>query len=311
MRISVVMATYNGEKYLRAQMDSIRTQTKQPDEVIICDDCSSDRTIEILRDYIKSYDLQNTWKLVLNSRNIGYANNFKKGLDLAKGEFIYFSDQDDIWNKEKIDIMQNIIEKTSDCKVLCTDYESFVSNDDAKVRLKRNYKQTANDGSLEKILLSKKSVYLRSLGCCMCVRKDFVKQIDSYLFDGWAHDDCMWRLAQCMDGCYLLHSNLVRHRVHENNTATYGQYHTRNKRIKLFQAMQRANKQMLKMMEDCGANWEKKHIIEKHISMMVLRLDLLRNRKIGNSFMLIKYLNYYQSIKSMFLEICIALRGSK
>lgn len=132
MRISVVMATYNGEKYLRAQMDSIRTQTKQPDEVIICDDCSSDRTIEILRDYIKSYDLQNTWKLVLNSRNIGYANNFKKGLDLAKGEFIYFSDQDDIWNKEKIDIMQNIIEKTSDCKVLCTDYESFVSNDDAK-----------------------------------------------------------------------------------------------------------------------------------------------------------------------------------
>lgn len=75
--------------------------------------------------------------------------------------------------------------------------------------------------------------------------------------------------------------------------------------------MQRANKQMLKMMEDCGANWEKKHIIEKHISMMVLRLDLLRNRKIGNSFMLIKYLNYYQSIKSMFLEICIALRGSK
>ncbi len=89
MKASVVMATYNGEKYIIEQLDTIRLQTITPDEVIICDDCSTDTTVRLVVEYIEQYGLQNSWKIIQNDFNLGYAGNFHKAADMAQGEFIF------------------------------------------------------------------------------------------------------------------------------------------------------------------------------------------------------------------------------
>ena len=74
--ISLVMPTYNGETYLREQLDSIYGQTLVPDEVIVVDDCSTDGTVEILKEYSIKYGL----KFYINDTNLGYNKNFAKGI---------------------------------------------------------------------------------------------------------------------------------------------------------------------------------------------------------------------------------------
>jgi len=96
--ISVVLATYNGGRYLREQLDSIAAQTIQPFEIIIQDDCSSDDTIAIVQEYIPRLPIQ----LESNPNNIGYIHNFEMALSKARGEFIALCDQDDIWEADKL-----------------------------------------------------------------------------------------------------------------------------------------------------------------------------------------------------------------
>lgn len=98
-KISLVMATFNGQRFLREQLDSIYSQTLVPNEVIVVDDCSKDATVDILKEYSLKYGL----KYFVNETNLGVNGNFEKALSLAKGEYICISDQDDVWFKDKIE----------------------------------------------------------------------------------------------------------------------------------------------------------------------------------------------------------------
>lgn len=100
-QISIVLATYNGEKYLREQLDSLYNQTLKADEVIAIDDCSSDHTIDILKEYQLKYGL----KYLRNESNLGVNANFEKGLKLCQGDYICFCDQDDVWFPRKNEIL--------------------------------------------------------------------------------------------------------------------------------------------------------------------------------------------------------------
>ena len=92
--ISIAMATFNGEKYLREQIDSILAQTHQNFELVICDDCSTDGTAGILREY-ETQDSR--IRVYVNERNIGFKKKFERAISLCKGEYIALSDQDDVW----------------------------------------------------------------------------------------------------------------------------------------------------------------------------------------------------------------------
>ncbi len=101
MKISVALCTYNGEKYLKQQIDSILNQTTPVHEIIVCDDCSTDATKTILEDYqIKFPDV---FKLYFNDINLRSNKNFEKAIDLTTGDYIFLSDQDDLWMPEKVE----------------------------------------------------------------------------------------------------------------------------------------------------------------------------------------------------------------
>jgi glycosyltransferase involved in cell wall biosynthesis len=106
-KISVVMATYNGDLYLREQLDSIINQTYPIYELIIQDDCSSDNTWKIINEYAIKYP--NLIRKYQTIKNLGPHNNFKSAFQFATGEYIAPSDQDDIWSLDKIDILQTLI----------------------------------------------------------------------------------------------------------------------------------------------------------------------------------------------------------
>lgn len=100
MKTSVALCTFNGGKYLKEQLDSILSQEFSVAEIVICDDCSTDNTASILKDYENRFP--SIFRIFINAENIGYVANFEKALSLCTGEIIFLCDQDDIWYNTKV-----------------------------------------------------------------------------------------------------------------------------------------------------------------------------------------------------------------
>ncbi|HWB24744.1 MAG TPA: glycosyltransferase family 2 protein [Chitinophagaceae bacterium] len=109
-KVAVVMATYNGEKFLRQQLDSVLQQTYRNIELIAVDDCSTDGTFKLLKQYAARHK---NIRVFRNETNIGYIKNFEKAIRLATAEYIALCDQDDIWLPDKISILMDYINNAS------------------------------------------------------------------------------------------------------------------------------------------------------------------------------------------------------
>lgn len=120
MKISVCLATYNGEKYLDEQIKSILTQLNENDELIVSDDNSTDRTVDIINSF---YDSR--IKLFYNEGPRGYTSNFENALKRANGDIIFLSDQDDVWMNCKVNKM---IKKLENADLVVSDVKIVNSN---------------------------------------------------------------------------------------------------------------------------------------------------------------------------------------
>ena len=119
--ISIAMATYNGETFIREQLDSILAQTEKDFEIVICDDASSDSTPKILDEYARK---DSRIRVFINEKNLGYRENFNKAVSLCKGDFIAFSDQDDLWLPNHLEALHSAIGDNLVCggrTVRCTE----------------------------------------------------------------------------------------------------------------------------------------------------------------------------------------------
>jgi glycosyltransferase involved in cell wall biosynthesis len=105
--ISVALCTYNGERFLREQLDSIAGQSRLPDELIICDDVSSDRTIEILQAF--KNEAAFPVHIYTNQSNLGSTRNFEKAIGLCSGDIIALCDQDDVWKPQKLERLLDVL----------------------------------------------------------------------------------------------------------------------------------------------------------------------------------------------------------
>jgi glycosyltransferase involved in cell wall biosynthesis len=110
-RISVAMCTFNGARYLGSQLDSIAAQTRAPDEVVICDDSSSDETREILSAYAQRAPFST--RVFVNGKNLGSTKNFEKALSRCEGDIVALADQDDIWYPNKLERISDVFGQSS------------------------------------------------------------------------------------------------------------------------------------------------------------------------------------------------------
>ena len=98
--ISVCMATFNGEEYIAKQLECILSQSLQPDQLIVCDDASKDKTIEIIKSITKKANFE--VKLLINENSLGVVKNFEKAISYSSSDIIVFADQDDLWEKNRL-----------------------------------------------------------------------------------------------------------------------------------------------------------------------------------------------------------------
>jgi Glycosyl transferase family 2 len=119
--VSVVMATYNGAQFLEPQLASIAAQTRLPDELVVCDDQSSDESVEIVERFASRAPFE--VRVVRNPERLGFAGNFLHAARLSRGDLIAWSDQDDVWMPEKLAVCARELE--SDDGVLLVTHASW------------------------------------------------------------------------------------------------------------------------------------------------------------------------------------------
>jgi len=213
--VSVVMATYNGEKFISEQLESILGQSSKVDEIIIVDDVSRDDTQKVLEQYQGKYT--GLIKYYVNEKNKGYARNFWDAIKKAKGDIIFLSDQDDVWEKDKVETVKEIFINNEKILTLNTAYKLIDSfgndiHDYKNIHFKNNKK-------LKKISFKHFVKSPRYPGMAMAFRKNLLLElvdIDEKLIT--AHD---WMLNQCAaknEGMFFWDKVTTHYRQHGNNT---------------------------------------------------------------------------------------------
>ena len=204
--ISLAMPTYNGEKYLREQLDSIYSQTMVPDEVVVVDDCSKDGTIEILKEYHQRYGL----KYYQNEHNLGYNKNFEKAISLCSGDYIALSDQDDYWFPEKIAVsFQHISKYPTDEPSLVS---SFSINSDENLKPYPGIYHDSQGGDWRLNLTR-----YNSQGCTLMMNRALVERIlpipDEIIYDAY-----IGLTAALTGNRYYINQDLMYYRLYGNNS---------------------------------------------------------------------------------------------
>ena len=221
MNISVVMATYNGEKFIRKQLDSIRMQTRLPDEVLIFDDISTDRTKEIVDSYIKEFELQESWHFHTNETNKGCIRNFLDGAQAAHGDIIFYADQDDIWALNKIELMEEGFFNYPDM-IACYCLRYFIDTNDNEIVLKHQNMTNVKvrTSGFQKLSIAEAVRFNKSPGLCLAIKKELITETREMILDnGLTHDLPIGTVAAIHNGYYVLNQKLVYYRQHGNNVS--------------------------------------------------------------------------------------------
>ncbi len=208
-RISVAMATYNGEKFLREQLDSLAKQALLPTEVVITDDGSTDGTLQVIENFSRNASFP--VRVFRNKTRLGYADNFFKAASLCTGEVIAFCDQDDIWLENKLSTCAPFF---ADGNVLLVAHTATILTQSGTLGHRRpDYSRTRilNTGSGDPFGFPP--------GFAMLVRRDLLNAVrlphrPRWL---WGHDQWFWFLAGSIGNIALIADTLALYRQHEAN----------------------------------------------------------------------------------------------
>lgn len=226
MKLSIVLSTFNGEKYILEQLESLRNQVRKADEVIIRDDCSTDGTVSIIDKFIRESNLFN-WRLEVNSKNKGWKINFRELIIEATGDLIFPCDQDDIWEPNKLSSMSDIMEQNSRIDVLSSNYKEFYENG------KEIVLPNPNDEKIQLMKVRKNFMSVEYPGCTYCIRKRFVNQIIPYWKEYYAHDAIIYRLSMFSGSLYTFNKYLINQRKYAQSTFTKEANKAKNKQGKI------------------------------------------------------------------------------
>lgn len=297
---SVVLTTYNGRKYIESLVDSLCLQTQKIDEVIICDDCSTDDTIRFLKKYIEEHQLAN-WHILENEKNKGWKKNFRDGIFTAHSDLIFPCDQDDVWEQNKIEKMSSIFEQNSQVQLLSSDYTPLYEEGGAKVD---NFECQSEIPIFVKDN-EQFSVHIRP-GCVMAVRKEFIEKVADIWQDNYAHDAFLWTTATLVKGNYLLRIPLIRYRRHSNNAST-GAHRTISNQILLMDMGERIVSWYRTNYQDISI--QKRQMLEEYMQWAELRKKLLLEKKVLNFFKLMRYHKYFRSIRQELGDLYYLVKG--
>src|SRR5690606_4962133 len=224
--ISIALCTYNGEKFLSEQLDSIVKQTYQNIEVIAVDDCSSDNTLLILQEYASKYPFI---KVFRNSENKGYSKNFEHAISLCQGEYISISDQDDIWVANKLELLLAKIKTNDD--LLVHSISSKIDENEKSLHQTTFDKRSSDYDSGDPRILTLFNIFL---GHSMLFKRDLA-QIAFPIPPHSTYDAWLGFVATNQKRVCVLEEVTTFFRQHNNNTSKNWEGETKLEKIRLLQ----------------------------------------------------------------------------
>jgi len=222
VRVSIAMTTYNGERYIIEQLESLLMQTCKADEVVIVDDCSTDLTPNIVNEFILIHSLAN-WKFLVRSENQGYVRTFREALSLTTGDVIFLCDQDDVWVIDKIKVMkEEMISNKKICMLSCSDImvDEHLKQLSIKKKLIANKYITKHvKGSVRRIhgACIRLNDFSGAIGCLCAITRSLCDKYLQMPIYTTAHDYALARLAELQGGYYFVNIPLVYYRRHSSN----------------------------------------------------------------------------------------------
>ena len=202
--ISVCLATYNGERFIKEQLDSILCQLDKNDEVILSDDGSKDQTLDIVKAY-------NDPRIhVYHNQNHGFVYNFENAISHASGDYIFLSDQDDIWFPNKVarclDLLQDHI---------IVNHNSLITDKDGKGDGNDFFSMHHSKGGFWQ------TIWRNSYsGCCMAFRKELLEWALPFPKNIASHDIWLGLIAEKKGTSCFLDEPLIYYRRHGHNASS-------------------------------------------------------------------------------------------
>lgn len=219
MFISVAIASFNGEKYIRKQIESILNQTRKVDEIVISDDGSTDKTLAIIKDISAHTNIEIVQ--IKNNKNHGYCGNFENAIKNTKGDIVFIADQDDVWMPDKVEKVVQLFSDFRDCNAVITNGNIINQNE-----------QVLSDSLTSSFTVTDYIMHLdgpewlelsvsRPLcnGMALAISRTLFSEILPFPDTTIGHDHWIVFNSILTHGCYHLDEKLVSYRLHGNNTA--------------------------------------------------------------------------------------------
>lgn len=213
-KVSVILCTYNGERFLREQLDSIAAQKRLPDEVIVGDDGSTDGTIPLIEAWKETVPFP--VKIHENPQNLGHTKNFEKAARSSSGDVLFFCDQDDIWHIRKIERVMDLFDRQNETGIVFHNTSVIDASgkttdlDELKLRGRGN-----RLCSLRFFCPVNESAPIVS-GCCCAIRRDLLMEMLPFFC---AHDVCIYALGRVRTRIETILEPLMYYRFHSKNVS--------------------------------------------------------------------------------------------
>lgn len=233
-KISVAMASYNGEKYIKKQIETILENLNDRDELVISDDGSSDMTIEIIRAF------EDSRIKLLNGPKKGLKKNFENAIKNSVGDIIFLADRDDIWMTNKVN---KVVECFKSNDYILIQHDAIVIDDNNTVMFKSFAEHRKVKTGIIKNLI-KNSYH----GCCIAFRKELKKEILPIPNNIYLHDEWIGLVAELNGKTYFLNEKLIEYRRHSQNTSSFKHLPIRE----MFKNRVNYTKELLKYKKDKG-----------------------------------------------------------
>jgi glycosyltransferase involved in cell wall biosynthesis len=220
--VSIAMCTFNGEAFLNQQLNSLAFQTHKPDEIIICDDASIDKSVAIAQAFAKDSGLN--VRIHRNPHNLGYVKNFEQAIGHCTQDLIFLCDQDDIWHPEKIKQILDVFDAEPEAGLVLHDFcwiDDFNQPYPGPIDTYGPHQLSASQLP-DEIRKHSISVFMQPYprawcGCMMAYRRSFNKLVLP-IFPGKGHDDWILKLLAPITETRFIANPLVSYRMHQQNT---------------------------------------------------------------------------------------------
>ena len=272
MKLSIALGTFNGGRFLQPQLDSSLAQTRIADELVICDDASTDETLAIATRFAREAPIP--VRLEANARRLGSTGNFNRAISLCTGDLIVLADQDDHWLPTKLATIEQTLQQSPDAAFCFSDadvvgeqleplgyrlWESLAFGPNEQ----RNFRE---GGAFESLLRRH-----RATGATLAFRAEY-RDLLLPIPAGWVHDAWIAFLLSAVAPCELISAPLIQYRQHR------GQQHGGRKRS-LFTQTRAARTMTRETCDSVADRYEEAYVrLKERATIAPERMELLRRK---------------------------------